>query len=464
MQKYHHNTLVAGKQPSASITQQQEFLNAVESYIEAGFCIVPIPFGKKAPALKGWNKRSNTIASHDHIERLTGLNIGLAHAYSGTCAIDVDDYIKANEYFDDNGIDLPSLLAAPDAVQIKSGRENRAKLLYRTPEVLTTFKHSDGSNTVVEFRCAASNGLTVQDVLPPSIHPDTGKPYSWQGDFTNLPILPAEIHSFWLQKNLSNLPSTVSKDEKTHRRNMYSVGDAMYSMGVPAVTPLLDHVTSTAQVRKLFCTESKQRQLLDYLGFKSYGLLFKNGRASVRSVIPPDDHNSGGLILSDQGEVLFYDFSGALGHQHVTLPVLYARLVAGRYVHLIPTEKDGNAYGKVTLAVWAVRLLVDAGIVKPAKVLLSPCPELRKSVKEYYAGVKLLFQVRWAFKEHYASDVTMGRTFMSPWTGLSEDQCRTAIKDLLKAGVIHTAGQHGRSRLYAPGYKPPQKPKGRTDK
>ena len=45
----------------------------------------------------------------------------------------------------------------------------------------------------------------------------------------------------------------------------------------------------------------------------------------------------------------------------------------------------------------------------------------------------------------------MGRAFMSVWTGLSEDQCRDCIKELLKAGVIHTAGQHGRARLFAPG-------------
>ena len=38
---------------------------------------------------------------------------------------------------------------------------------------------------------------------------------------------------------------------------------------------------------------------------------------------------------------------------------------------------------------------------------------------------------------------------MSAWTGLSEHQCREAIKDELNLGVIHTAGQHGRAaRLY----------------
>ena len=195
--------------------------------------------------------------------------------------------------------------------------------------------------------------------------------------------------------------------------------------------------------------------MLDYLGFNNYSALFKNGRVSVKSVIPPDNHNSGGLILSTQGEVLFYDFSGACGQQHITLPFLYARLKAGYLVPFIPTKTDGKTYGKVTLAVWAMRLLIESGIVKPAQVLLPACPPMRKSVQQFYDGVKLLFQVRWAFKDHYGNPLTMGRVFMSAWSGLTEDQCRDAIKDLLKAGVIHTAGEHGRSRLFAPGYKPP---------
>ena len=216
MQKYHHNTQVAGKQPGAIITQQRDTLNVAVSYISAGFHLVPIPYGEKGPTHMGWNKRSNTISNPDQIERLAGLNIGLAHAYSGTCAIDIDDLKKADEFFSGNGINLTGLLMSEDAVQIKSGRDNRAKLLYRTPEILPTFKISN-PDTIVEFRCAAANGLTVQDVLPPSIHPDTGMPYTWQGDYKNLPLLPAEICELWKQKNLSGFSSNASIDEKTHR-------------------------------------------------------------------------------------------------------------------------------------------------------------------------------------------------------------------------------------------------------
>jgi len=126
------------------------------------------------------------------------------------------------------------------------------------------------------------------------------------------------------------------------------------------------------------------------------------------------------------------------------------------HLDLIPTKRDGKAHGNVTLAVWAMRLLIEAGIVKAAHVELPPCPEFRQSVKKYYAGVKSLFQVRWSFMDHKGNPFPMGCKFMSAWCGLSEDQCKTAIKDLLNSGVIHTAEQHGRMRLFAPGIQVPK--------
>jgi putative DNA primase/helicase len=58
------------------------------------------------------------------------------------------------------------------------------------------------SLTVLEFRCATRQGLTVQDVLPPSIHPETGLPYSWggNGDWRELPEIPAGVMAVWQQE------------------------------------------------------------------------------------------------------------------------------------------------------------------------------------------------------------------------------------------------------------------------
>lgn len=162
---------------------------------EAGFALVPIPKNSKGPRTKGWNLRENCIVSAEQASAHTG-NIGLALAYSGVCTIDVDDYTAALEWFDKRGVDLIALLADEDNVQIRSPKQNRAKLLFKLPagQPLPTYKF-DG---IVEFRCASKDlRTTVQDLIPPSIHPECNEPYKWFGDYTNIPVLPDALHKLW---------------------------------------------------------------------------------------------------------------------------------------------------------------------------------------------------------------------------------------------------------------------------
>jgi putative DNA primase/helicase len=174
-------------------------------YVRHGFVLVPIPNGQKGPTGKGWNTRERCVTTVEQAAQLRG-NVGLAHAYSSTCAIDFDDMEESLAWLTARGIDAKALLEAPDAVRISSGRPNRAKLIYRIPEPLRSLKISGGddeSRTILEFRCATSRGTTVQDVLPPSIHPDTKKPYEWQyndelvADWTTLPTIPAKLLALW---------------------------------------------------------------------------------------------------------------------------------------------------------------------------------------------------------------------------------------------------------------------------
>ena len=57
----------------------------------------------------------------------------------------------------------------------------------------------EDSKTILEFRCATRKGLTVQDVLPPSIHPETQQPYTWggKGHYSQIPVIPEEILILW---------------------------------------------------------------------------------------------------------------------------------------------------------------------------------------------------------------------------------------------------------------------------
>lgn len=194
----------------------------IRDYLEAGLVLVPIPAGLKGPeglAAKGWNKRANCVVAPDWAG-----NVGLAHAYSRTCAIDIDDLAAATRWLNERGMSLGALMDEPEAVRISSGRANRAKLIYRLPEgiePLASKKIVEAKQNIIDFRCASSTGLTAQDVLPPSIHPDTGKPYVWEysddliGDWRALPTLPSALLAIWLGLLTQQNSDSVGKEATT---------------------------------------------------------------------------------------------------------------------------------------------------------------------------------------------------------------------------------------------------------
>jgi hypothetical protein len=172
---------------------------SVDVYIRHGWSLVPIPLGSKGPRNLGWNLKNNCIKSQSDLPPDYG--IGLAHAYSGTMALDIDNWALASGLLSQHKIDLDALYAAPDAVVIDSGREGRGKLLYQMPfgMALPSKKIISEGQTAYELRCATMSGLTVQDVLPPTIHPDTNQPYRWagMGHWSRLPALPDNLFNLW---------------------------------------------------------------------------------------------------------------------------------------------------------------------------------------------------------------------------------------------------------------------------
>lgn len=164
----------------------------LEDYMAAGFGLCAIKPGTKQPRGTAWQKAPIKK------EPPPGYGLGIVHAHSGTCSLDLDDIDGARICLEALGVDLDQLLR--DGVQILS-REGRGKLLYKAPPDLPDQRHNlnwpdkngpSKKNCIIEFRA----GLT-QDVLPPSIHPDTGHPYTWGGDWRNLPELPDRLVKAW---------------------------------------------------------------------------------------------------------------------------------------------------------------------------------------------------------------------------------------------------------------------------
>ena len=178
-------------------------------YVEHGWKLCGIAPGHKAPVYDAWNV--NPIPP-DAVGGLDGA--GLLHALSGTCALDIDHLELARPWLAERGVDIDALLGADDAVRIDSGRPGRAKLLYRMKRPLRTFKPAKSG---LELRCATGTGSSVQDVLPPTVHPDTKKPYQWAfgllGDWRSLPTIPANLLSLWRDLASGSYPGTLQMDD-----------------------------------------------------------------------------------------------------------------------------------------------------------------------------------------------------------------------------------------------------------
>jgi putative DNA primase/helicase len=202
-----------------SIKSTSEIQN-IEAMINAGFSFVSIPLGKKGPSHAGWNRRKNVISKLDQISSLPSTNIGLAHAYCTpypTCSIDLDDAVQAEGWLSERGINFSDLENGPDSVGISSGKKNSSKLIYRLPDGVPALASiaitGAAGDMMLELRCATKRGLTVQDVLPPSIHP-SGSQYRWvgAGSILNLPVLPDCLLQIWLEL----IQSKHSSGRSTH--------------------------------------------------------------------------------------------------------------------------------------------------------------------------------------------------------------------------------------------------------
>jgi hypothetical protein len=167
------------------------------------FYLVPIPHGQKGLDTPGWNKVENsihTIEGAEHWNKNPNDNMGLLHGPSGTMAFDVDSVEKTKLLLSMFGLDYDELLkGAPRIV----GSPGHDKAIFRMPAGLTlstkklsweSENNTSGREVLFELR-----GGAVQDVLPPSIHPNTKQPYKWiiNDGVTELPLVPDKLLTIW---------------------------------------------------------------------------------------------------------------------------------------------------------------------------------------------------------------------------------------------------------------------------
>lgn len=208
-------------------------------YIETfGLALVPIEPGEKGPKGKGWNEPGGYFTAVADAEafwtKRPTHNLGVVLGPSRVCSLDVDDVELTRLVLQQTlGLDVDALA---DVYPTSVGNPERFRVMFRVPDGVELSRHAlvwpnknDPDGTIYKglmaqvkaamaeedaareaaFRMAAApfkkvtvfelRGGLVQDVLPPSVHPGTGKPYTWrtEPDAGGLPDLPPELLAIW---------------------------------------------------------------------------------------------------------------------------------------------------------------------------------------------------------------------------------------------------------------------------
>jgi hypothetical protein len=184
---------------------QNSMINHALSYINTplSWRLCKLRPNSKAPMLAEWNSPALTVGDSEtaiSIWNDSKSGMGLVHEASLTGAFDVDSLEWAEYAFAEFGISINELLEGYPRIK---GREGRDKIIFSVPECLSTVKlvwpkQSESSKPITVFELRGKGG---QDVLPPSIHPDTLEPYSWvvsPFEFKDgIPTAPSALLAIW---------------------------------------------------------------------------------------------------------------------------------------------------------------------------------------------------------------------------------------------------------------------------
>lgn len=172
-------------------------------YCEKGLALTWVPPGQKGPRHHEWQKPANAFTDPEQARRFWRANPSLGMACllapSGLVSIDVDELEASRKVFASLGVDLDHLCSVTPMIRSRPGR---CRLMFRAP--LAELRHrsavwpaiGDPRRRKVLFELRAG---TIADTLPPTVHPDTGRPYAWVlPSAGGLPDLPVKILELWL--------------------------------------------------------------------------------------------------------------------------------------------------------------------------------------------------------------------------------------------------------------------------
>lgn len=287
---------------------------AAKKYTSLGFAVTALHEASKAAYLDNWPQ---TATPAEHWNANPRDNIGVNLHLSGLCSLDIDNLHEFKLAVTSIGL-TPNEGENPfwetDTAGIKSGRPNRAKLIFRIPagETLTyhNLKWYDvGGDLHVVFELRAGEGY--QDVLPPSIHPDinpeTGEhyKYEWVGGSV-IREMPPDLLLLW--KNWQTFEPALKQADRFYLQHQQQ--RKPLSRGRPR-----KNITG-----KDIIGEWKQQQNLCQV-LESYGYEPKGSR-----YVRPGSHSGKPSVIVSGDGMTFYTFSEsdyfADGRQHNAFDLL----------------------------------------------------------------------------------------------------------------------------------------------
>lgn len=156
------------------------FATHAQAYFDAGINIIPLRIAQKIPIPTAWQAYADTPLSQDTLDHWKAetpdANIGVVLGpQSNLCMIDIDT--------EDLNLQRVLRMTIPPSMWERRGRKGAA-LAYRYSG-FKTFRIKDASGKMI-VECLSAG---TQLVLPPSIHPDTRRPYEADTDLFNPGIL-----------------------------------------------------------------------------------------------------------------------------------------------------------------------------------------------------------------------------------------------------------------------------------
>lgn len=214
-----------------SFTTSLPYDDFAEEYLEFGYSPLPLPAGKKYPPPDGYTGKDTPMASEEDIarwgEQFPDANIAL-RLPKGVIGIDVDAYKGEAELEAWRSLEK-ELGELPDTARCSSRDDGISGIrLFRVPDGYVA-KDLGLAGEVIQHHHRYV-------VAPPSIHPETGAEYAWDGGMawgvTELPELPQT----WLEALRAGSKTQASRKPSTATRSGYTNPDIprLVKHGIPS--------------------------------------------------------------------------------------------------------------------------------------------------------------------------------------------------------------------------------------